>query len=375
MTENSNNNKSDTGFQPSLQVVAEIATIDKITETIYKVLKGKKLEEIVIPADHPENEIRQLLGYVNTFVREYSSFSEFMYSIARGELDYSPPKSNMVVAQSFKSLQSSLRHLTYVTQHIASGDFDHKVSFMGDFSEAFNRMAGQLKDAFEKIEKQNLELTTANEIITVEKNKSEKLLLNVLPLKVAAELKEFGKSEPQLFENVSVFFSDMVSFTALSTKIEPKRLISELNEIFTAFDEIMDNNACERIKTIGDAYLAVCGMPMPNKNHALHLATAATEILRYLRQRNESTELQWQVRIGIHSGSLVGGIVGIKKYIYDVFGDTINTASRMESNSGPMKINVSEITRNLLGDRFRFMDRGEIDVKGKGTMKMYFMEV
>ncbi|HBC89624.1 MAG TPA: hypothetical protein DCZ94_22020 [Lentisphaeria bacterium] len=374
MSNDSINNDSVPGFQPGEDVVAKIAVIDKITETLYNVLKGKKLEVIEIPKDHPKNELRQLVDYVNNFVEEYNSFSDFMYSMARGDLDYSPPRSKMVVAQSFKSLQSSLRHLAYVTQRISSGDFEHKVSFMGDFSEAFNKMTQQLKDAFEKIERQNIELKNANEIITVEKEKSEKLLLNILPLKVAVELKEFGKSEPQLFENVTVFFSDMVGFTSISADLEPKILISELSDIFTSFDEIMENNSCERIKTIGDAYLAVCGMPMKDNDHAYNLTSAASEIVKYLHRRNETAELKWRVRIGIHSGALVGGIVGVKKYIYDIFGDTINTASRMESCSEPMKINVSEATYKLVKDRFRFTDRGEMEVKGKGRMKMYFMD-
>jgi class 3 adenylate cyclase len=354
-------------------VVAKIELIDKITETIYKILKGKDIEEISIPADLPDNEIRQLIRYMNDFVDEYKSFSDFMYSMARGELDYSPPKSKMVVAQSFKSLQSSLRHLTYVTQRIASGDFDHQVNFMGDFSTFFNQMTQQLKDAFEKIEKQNIELTNANEIIMIEKEKSEKLLLNILPLKVAVELKESGKSEPQLFENVTVFFSDFVGFTTVSSSIGPKQLISELNDIFTNFDEIMEAHECERIKTIGDAYLAVCGMPIPNRMHAHRLTGAACEIIQYLRRRNETAELKWRARIGIHSGSLVGGIVGVKKYIYDIFGDTINTAARMESSGEPMRINVSEATFRLVKDQFRFIERGEVEAKGKGKMNMYFL--
>lgn len=207
-----------------------------------------------------------------------------------------------------------------------------------------------------------------------EKEKTEELLLNTLPLKVVNELKENGKSEPESFENVTVYFSDIVGFTDISSKLEPKALIDELSEMFTVFDDIMSKHSCERIKTIGDAYLAVSGMPLKNENHAENMLSAALEIKQYLEVRNNSTEVKWKIRIGIHTGKVVGGIVGVRKYIYDVFGDTINTASRMESNSEPMRINVSETTYNLLKEKFKFIERETIHVKGKGSMKMFFLD-
>ncbi len=216
-------------------------------------------------------------------------------------------------------------------------------------------------------------IKSKNETILIERDKSEKLLLNVLPARVASDLKEHGKAEPEVFENVSVFFSDIVGFTDQSSRINPAKLISELNRLFTVFDEIMEENQCERIKTIGDAYLAVCGMPVPNENHAKHMINSAIEIRDYLSNL-EDDKMQWKIRIGIHSGSVVGGIVGVKKYIYDVFGDTINTASRMESNSEPMHINISETTYKLTRNDYDFVERESTEVKGKGKMAMYFVE-
>ncbi len=206
-----------------------------------------------------------------------------------------------------------------------------------------------------------------------EKEKTEELLLNTLPLKVVNELKENGKSEPESFENVTVYFSDIVGFTNISSSLEPNTLISELSDMFTVFDDIMTKYSCERIKTIGDAYLAVSGMPLKNDKHAENMMNAALEIKNYLEERNKTTEVKWRIRIGIHSGKVVGGIVGVRKYIYDVFGDTINTASRMESNSEAMRINVSEATYTILKDKFKFIEREAIEVKGKGSMKMYFL--
>jgi len=210
--------------------------------------------------------------------------------------------------------------------------------------------------------------------LALAKEKTEELLLNTLPLKVVNELKENGKSEPESFENVTVYFSDIVGFTNISSTLDPKTLIHELNEIFTAFDDIMTKNDCERIKTIGDAYLAVSGMPKENIHHAENMMNAAIEIRDFLEKRNLNSKVEWKTRIGIHTGKVVGGIVGVRKYIYDVFGDTINTASRMESNSEPMRINVSETTYAILKDKYNFIEREIITVKGKGSMQMFFLD-
>lgn len=207
-----------------------------------------------------------------------------------------------------------------------------------------------------------------------EKEKTEELLLNTLPLKVVNDLKENGKTNPESFDDVTVYFSDIVGFTKLSAKLAPDILIHELNDIFTAFDDIMVRHKCERIKTIGDAYLAVCGMPEKRKDHAQKMINAALEIRKFLEKRNASSDIQWKIRIGIHSGRVVGGIVGVRKYIYDVFGDTINTTSRMESSSEPMKINISETTYNLVKDKFKFIKREAMEIKGLGLTKMYFLD-
>jgi ligand-binding sensor domain-containing protein/class 3 adenylate cyclase len=210
--------------------------------------------------------------------------------------------------------------------------------------------------------------------VVKEKEKSEALLLNTLPVKVVNDLKQYGKTEPESFENVTIYFSDICTFTDISAQLDPKVTISELNDLFTAFDDIMIRHHCERIKTIGDAYMAVCGLPEKDENHALNITRAALEIRKYLEERAKTHEIKWRVRIGLNSGKVTGGIVGVRKYLYDIFGDAVNTASRMESNSEPMRINCSETTYNILKDKFRFIEREASNVKGKGTMKMYFIE-
>ena len=223
------------------------------------------------------------------------------------------------------------------------------------------------------LKEKNKVINEQKKLVEIEKEKSDNLLHNILPHKVAQDLKLKGFTEPEEFKNVTVFFSDFVGFTEISSKLQPKVIIGELNDLYTAFDNIMQKYDCERIKTIGDAYMAVCGMPIINPTHAGNMVEAAREIITFIENRNLSAVIKWELRIGIHSGKVVGGIVGVKKFIYDIFGDTINMASRMESNSLPMRINLSESTYNILKDKYLFDKREPIHVKGKGQTNMYFL--
>ena len=212
---------------------------------------------------------------------------------------------------------------------------------------------------------------SANIIIQSERDKSDRLLLNILPLEVAKQLKEKGKTIPQSFDNVTVMLTDLVNFTQIASELHPETVIEELNDLFTNFDSFIEENNCERIKTIGDAYLAVCGMPEQNENHAINILKAAQCMIKYLKKRNEIHDIKWDIRIGIHTGSVVGGVVGVKKYIYDIFGDTINTTSRIENSSQPMQISISEMTYQLVKDDFGFEMVQSVEIKGKGTINIY----
>jgi len=210
-----------------------------------------------------------------------------------------------------------------------------------------------------------------NFLIHSEKEKTERLMLNILPFEIAKELKEKGKTSPQSFDNVTVLFSDLVDFTQITADLEPEIVINELNDIFTHFDYIMEKNQCERIKTIGDAYLSVCGMPENNARHAHNIVQSAIEIIQYIQNRNENHQIKWSVRIGIHTGRVVGGVVGTKKYIYDIFGDTINTTSRIENCSLPMQVSISETTYLQVKNDFNFTQENKFEIKGKGVVKTY----
>ena len=245
-------------------------------------------------------------------------------------------------------------------------DFIRKPIDKMEFLSRVNSML-KLSESYQTIKSQKEELQ-------LEKKKSDELLLSILPKKIANELKQSGVSEPELFKNVTVLITDIVDFTKKSSEISPKNLINELNDIVKAFDEITEKHNCERIKTVGDEYVAVCGMPVADPNHAENILNAAQDIIRYLKNRNKKTKLSWEVRIGVATGELVGGIIGSKKYIYDVFGDTINTASRLESNSKPMRIHLTENTYKLVKKKFEFEEQPPLQVKGKGKLKMYFLK-
>jgi class 3 adenylate cyclase len=211
-----------------------------------------------------------------------------------------------------------------------------------------------------------------------ERDRSENLLLNILPSEVAEELKEKGTANAKLFDDVTVLFTDFVGFTKVSERLTPQQLVDELHACFSAFDAIMEKHNIEKIKTVGDAYLAVSGLPLANNNHAENLVKAAIEIRDFMRRRKLETENSkletFEIRIGVHSGSVVAGIVGVKKFAYDIWGDTVNTAARMEQNSKAGKINISHTTHELVKNKFTCQYRGEIDAKNKGLLKMYFVE-
>ena len=214
----------------------------------------------------------------------------------------------------------------------------------------------------------------AERLILEEKLKSEELLLNILPKQVADELKSTGKATTRILDNVTILFTDFKDFTEMASSISPIKLVEELNEIFGHFDDIMEAFHIEKIETIGDAYFAACGVPEQNENHAFQCIEAAKQMFRYLEERNSQHDIQWNMRVGIHTGTVVAGVVGKKKYAYDLFGDTVNTANRMETNGEVGKINISESTYELIKGKYNCVHRGQINAKGKGNLNMYFIE-
>jgi class 3 adenylate cyclase len=202
---------------------------------------------------------------------------------------------------------------------------------------------------------------------------NERLLLNILPVSIADRLKSGEGRIADYFPEVSVLFADLVGFTALSGNIPPQPLVEMLNSLFTQFDGLAHEHKVEKIKTIGDCYMAVCGLPERRPDHAARMAGMALGMLDCLKNFNTGQETTLQIRIGLNTGPVVAGVIGSSKFIYDLWGDTVNTASRMESSGAPGRVHVSESTREALRDQFDFEERGEIEVKGKGRLKTWFL--
>ncbi|MCB9183356.1 MAG: tetratricopeptide repeat protein [Flavobacteriales bacterium] len=236
-----------------------------------------------------------------------------------------------------------------------------------------------------------------------EQQRSEGLLLNILPKPIAEELKEKGEAEARTLDQVTVIFTDFKGFTSMAERLGPKELVKDIHECFSAFDRICERHGVEKIKTIGDAYMAAAGLPTPSTTHALDAVSAALEMRDFIVQGMEQRKAKglpyFEIRIGVHTGPVVAGIVGLRKFQYDIWGDTVNIASRMESSGEPGRVNISEATHSLLvvssqlsgpkaqsspslstdnqqlTTEFTFTPRGMVKAKGKGEMEMWFVEL
>jgi len=226
------------------------------------------------------------------------------------------------------------------------------------------------------------ELAEKNLIIISEKRRSDELLLNILPLETANELKTHGKAIARDYEMVTVLFTDFKDFTKISENLTPIELVEEVDMCFCAFDNIIEKHGIEKIKTIGDAYLCAHGIahdiPFGFEHNPANVIDAAFEIIEFMKDMYDKRKSEgkpfFSIRIGIHSGPIVAGVVGRKKFAYDIWGDTVNTAARMEQNSEPGKINISSSTYNMVMTKYNFTHRGKIDAKNKGQIDMYFVD-
>ena len=230
-----------------------------------------------------------------------------------------------------------------------------------------------------RIEEENKKLESTvkerTKELEAEKNRSENLLLNILPKEIAKELTAHpDKTIANEYPNVTVLFTDIVGFTKISGEMTAEEVVTMLNKMFSMFDERAQREGIEKIKTIGDAYMAATGLTLERDNNgAAKMIRFAQGLLDDVRTFNKSSEIKLQIRLGINSGSLVAGVIGKTKFIYDIWGDTVNVASRMESTGLPMQIHVTETTKNQTSALFQYSQNTEIDVKGKGMMKTYFL--
>lgn len=227
-----------------------------------------------------------------------------------------------------------------------------------------------------RLQGKNRQIRQQNEEITEERRKSEGLLLNILPEEVAEELKISGQATPKHYDSVTVVFTDFVNFTRLSSRLTPGQVIDELNECFLAFDEICERHGLEKIKTIGDAYMCAGGIPVPNSTHPFDAVKAAIEMQNWIKKRNQtkSEALLREMRVGIHTGPVVAGVVGKNKFAYDIWGDAVNLAARLEEHGESGKVNASAVTAEAVKNLYAIIPRGEKEVHNKGRVEMFFIE-
>jgi len=230
----------------------------------------------------------------------------------------------------------------------------------------------------EKVRIRTIEIEKQKELLASAKSQSDALLLNILPDEIADELKRFGRAYARRHEEVSVLFADIKGFTAIAESLTPEKLVTQLDEVFRAFDNIVEKYGLEKIKTIGDAYMCAAGLPNADAENAVNAVKTARDMQEFIKGFGWASKIQnlpvFEMRIGIHTGPLVAGVVGSRKFAYDIWGDTVNLASQMEQRSEPGKINISGSTYNLIQGVFVCTYRGKIEAKSKGEVDMYFVE-
>lgn len=266
--------------------------------------------------------------------------------------------------------------------HLRYSQLDKEISnaeTSGQIAQMTLRYEMEQQEQAAEIERvKNIELQKAFNLLEEEKKRSEELLLNILPEEISHELKSYGKTKARSFEMVTVLFMDIKGFTKISEQFTAEEIVSSIDEYFETFDLIVEKHGIEKIKTIGDAYLCVSGVPVAFDDHAVKMIHVAKDFIQAVSNlkdlRLQQGKHAFDFRVGIHSGPVVAGVVGIKKFAYDIWGDTVNTASRMQSNGEPSRINISHSTYQLVRDSFPCTYRGEIEAKNKGKLKMYFID-
>jgi class 3 adenylate cyclase len=235
------------------------------------------------------------------------------------------------------------------------------------------RSALKLKQEMDARKARERELLDLAQLLHEERERSDLLLLNILPEPIADRLKHHPGVIAEHYDQVTVMFADILNFTLLSALISPGEVVALLNEVFSAFDQLAERHGLEKIKTIGDAYMAASGLPMPRSDHATAAAAMALDMQAALAALNAGRSMPLQIRIGLHSGPVVAGVIGTKKFIYDLWGDTVNIASRMESHSAADAIQITRATYELIHKKFTCQPQGRITVKGKGEMEVWYL--
>lgn len=250
-------------------------------------------------------------------------------------------------------------------------------------TEAVRRLSRQvvsqleLRRSLRALDERMQQLEQAHVEIAAERDKSDRLLRNILPDSIARELRDENRVAPRFYESATIMFADFEGFTRLTERMDPKGLVDQLDQFFSAFDEIAERHRLEKLKTIGDAFMCAGGLPEPTRTHALDACLAALAMQDYMAKMNRQRErlrlARWELRIGLHTGPVMAGVVGQRKFIYDVWGDAVNVAARMESAGAAGRVNLSDAAMSRVKSLFEFEDRGTVEVKNKGPLRMHYL--
>ncbi len=326
------------------------------------------------PVGSPQAEVFINLGIARVLKRSKKPERARKYLLETFEFAKKHGSAGTVLVNVYLEMANYLKQMGEFEQALEYYEYYHKLN-----QDLLQREAQQTSQyfrqayEFDKARQQNEIYRLRNEELAEVNRQNERLLLNVLPEAIAKRMKSGETMIAEYFENVTVLFADIVDFTQLAAKHSPEELVSLLNRIFSAFDIFSEQYNLEKIKTIGDAYMIVGGVPHPNPHHAESVANMALEMLETIHLLSKSLPSPIDIRIGIHTGAVVAGVIGQKKFSYDLWGDTVNTASRMESHGEAGKIHVSETVQRALASTFSFEARGTMEIKGKGVMNTYFL--
>ena len=306
----------------------------------------------------------------NAASQRFFADSAFVQRLALGIFAFSTTVGMLVGWLVLAYIVRGLNKLKQGAEEIGQTRLDHRIDMptndeMGEVAAAFNGMAANLSAARDELHQRQAELEAA-------RKRAEGLLLNILPARAAKELTEKGTVDPRYFEDVTIMFTDFVGFTLSTEKLAAEDLVHALHDYFTAFDHISRRYGLEKLKTIGDSYMCLSGLPVRNPAHPVDVVMAAFEMLHAVEERRKKNPNGWGVRIGIHTGPVVAGVVGIEKFAFDIWGDSVNFSSRMESSGAPNRINLSERTWSRVKDFFECEHRGKVQTKDKREVDMYF---
>jgi adenylate cyclase len=369
----------------SIALLEKVPDYNSITDFLFamaEVYSGRGLDAEAITYAERSLLAAKSYGLKNDLVRVHEMLSQLYAEVGNTEKSYEHYKSYVIYRDSIKNLETienmaNLRTESELARKQAEVDLlntqknNQKIIVIAAVVAFFLIMLLALG-----LYRRNKYIGRTKKIIEREKSRSDLLLLNILPVETAQELKEEGHVRPKKFDAVSVLFTDFANFTHYAENLSPEALVESVDFYFTRFDEIVEKYGLEKIKTVGDSYMCAAGVPFPVEDHATKTVAAAFEMLEFVEQaKNVSLngKTSFEVRIGINSGPVIAGVVGSKKFAYDIWGDTVNIASRMEACSEVGRINISESTCRLVSDKYSCKYRGEIKVKNKGMMKMYFI--